>query len=125
MSDPPPGNQSKKSRLQQPKFKDVFSKRRNPSPSPQVAQSVTPPNISAQGTEYTAIVELSTTPSGPLTWEQRMKEGGSTAYEGLKTAIQGVYNCSDMFPPLKTAARVFLTISQVVDVRGSMCSTCK
>jgi hypothetical protein len=108
-----------------------------------VAQSVTPPNTSAsisasptnsatsatqvnpQGTEYTAIVELSTTLSGPLTWEQRMKEGGSTAYEGLKTAIQGIYDCSDMFLPLKTAAGVFLTISKVVDVRGSMCSTCK
>jgi hypothetical protein len=54
-----------------------------------------------------------------------MKEGGSTAYEGLKMAIQGIYDCSDIFLPLKTAAGVFLTISKVVDVRGSMCSTCK
>ena len=54
-----------------------------------------------------------------------MKEGGSTAYEGLKTAIQGIYDCSDIFLPLKTAAGVFLTISKVVDVRGSMRSMCK
>jgi hypothetical protein len=37
-----------------------------------------------------AILELSTTPSGPLTWEDRLKDWGSTAYEGLKTAIQGI-----------------------------------
>jgi hypothetical protein len=54
-----------------------------------------------------------------------MKEGGSTAYEGLKTAIQGIYDCSGSFPPLHTAAGVFLTISKVVDVRGSVCSMCK
>ena len=54
-----------------------------------------------------------------------MKERGSTTYEGLKTAIQGIYDCSDLFLPLKTAAGVFLTISKVVDVRRSMCSTCK
>jgi hypothetical protein len=143
MSDPPPGKQSKKLRLLRP-FKDVFSKSRGRLPSPQVAQSVTPLNANAsipasqtnsatsatqvnpQSNEYTAIVELSITPSdGPLTWEQRLKEGGSTAYEGLKTAIQGIYGCSDMFPPLKTVAGMFLTISKVVDVRGSMCSTYK
>ncbi|KIM76573.1 hypothetical protein PILCRDRAFT_641534 [Piloderma croceum F 1598] len=132
MSDPLPGKQSKKSRLLQP-FKGLFSRRRSRSPSHQVAGSVTAPNMNApisasptnnatsatqvnpQGTEYTAIVELSTTPSGPLTWEQRMKEGGSTAYEGLKTAIQGIHDCSGSFPPLQTAAGVFLTISKVVD----------
>jgi hypothetical protein len=54
-----------------------------------------------------------------------MKEGGSTAYEGLKTAIQGIYDCSDIFLPLKTAAGVFLTISKVVDVRVSIYSTFK
>jgi hypothetical protein len=108
-----------------------------------VTGSVTPPNTSAPisasptnsatsatqvnppSTEYTAIVELSTMPSSLLTWEQQMKEGGSTAYEGLKTAIQGIYDCSDIFLPLKTAAGVFLTISKVVDVRGFICSTCK
>ena len=141
MSDPPPGKQSKKSRLLRP-FKGLFS-RRSHSPSYQGAQSLTPDNASAsipasstnnvtsapqvnpQGTEYTAILELSTTLSAPLTWEHRMKECGSTAYEGLKTAIQGIYDCSGIFPPLQAAAGVLLTISKVVDVRGSMCSTCK
>jgi hypothetical protein len=141
MPDPPPGEQSKKSRLLLP-FKGVLSRSRSRSPSHQVAQSATPPKTSVsisasptnsvtsatqvnpQGTEYTAIVEISTTPSGPPTWEQRMKEGGSTAYEGLKMAIQGIYDCSGSFPPLKTAAGVFLTISNVVDVRGSTCPTC-
>jgi hypothetical protein len=143
MSDPPPGKEPKKSRLLRP-FKGVFSKSRSRSPFHQVTQSVViPSNTSAsisasptnsatsatqvnpQGTEYTAIIELSTTPFGPLTWEQRMKEGGSTAYEGLKTAIQGIYDCSDIFLPLKTAAGAFLTISKVVDVRVSIYSTFK
>ena len=78
-----------------------------------------------QGTEYAAILDLSATSSAPLTWEQRMKERGSTTYEGLKTAIQGIYDCSAIFPPLLATAGVLLTISKLVDVRGSMCSTCK
>ena len=130
MSDPP-GKQLKKSRLLRP-FKGLFSRR-----SHQGAQSVTPhnlntsasisasptnsststPQVNPQGTEYTAILELSTMPSGPLTWEHRMKEWRSTAYEGLKTAIQGIYDCSGSFPLLQMTAGVFLTISKVVDVR--------
>jgi hypothetical protein len=81
------------------------------------------PEANTQGAEYTAILGLPTMPSGPLTWEHQMKEWGSTAYEGLKMAIQGIYNCSGSFPPLQTTAGVLLTISKVVDVRGSMCST--
>ena len=76
--------------------------------------------VNPQGTEYTAILELSITPSGPPTWENRMKEWGTTAYEGLKTAIQGIHDCSSIFPPLQMTAGVLLTISKVVDVRGSM-----
>ena len=196
MSHPPPGKQSKNSRLLRP-IKGLFSRLRSPSPSqsvtplnatasisssptnaasqasyqgaqsviphnatasistsaandatsaPQVsyrAQSVTPHNekasISAsptigatsaaqaipQGTEYTAILDLPTTPSTPLTWEHRMKECGSTAYEGLKMAIQEIYNFSGSFPPLQTTAGVLLTISKLVDVRGSLYSSCK
>lgn len=48
---------------------------------------------------------------------QRIKEMGSTAYAGLTQIVQGLYNCSDIFLPLKTAAGVFLTISKAVDVR--------
>jgi hypothetical protein len=103
-------------------------------PSSQGAQSVTAYNASAslsgspttsatsapqQGTEYAAILEHPTLPSDPLTWEHRMKEWGSTAYEGLKTALQGIYDCSGLFPPLQATAGVLLTISKVVDVRGS------
>ena len=93
------------------------------------AQSVTPPStnlatqVIPQGTEYTAILELSTMPSAPLTWEHRMKECGSTAFEGLKMAIQGIYDFSGSFPPLQTTAGELLTISKVVDVRGSLYST--
>ena len=93
--------------------------------SASLLKSATPAHqVNPQGTEYTAILELSPTPSGPLTWEHRMKAFGSTAYEGLKTAIQGVYDCSGVFPPLQTAAGVLLTICNVVDVRGSMGSAC-
>ena len=78
-----------------------------------------------EGTEYIAILDLPTTPSAPLTWEHRMKEYGSAAYEGLKMVIQGIYDFSGSFPPLQTTAGVLLTISKVVDVCGSLCSTCK
>lgn len=62
-----------------------------------------------------------TTPPGPLTLGQRMQEEGSVAYEGLKTAIRGICDCSDIFLPLKTVAEVLLTICMAVDVRGSIC----
>ena len=73
-----------------------------------------------QGTEYMAILDLSSTPSGPLTFEHRMKDWGSTAYEGLKMAIQGIYDFSGSFPPLQSTAGALLTITKVVDVRGSI-----
>ena len=76
------------------------------------------PQVSPQGTEYMAILELSSTPSGPLTWEHRMKDWGSNAYEGLKMEIQGIYDFSGSFSPLHTKAGALLTISKVVDVRG-------
>ena len=116
-------------------FKGLFS-RRNQSPSLQsdnatASISASPtnngtsaPGVNPQG-EYAAILELSTTPSALLTWEHRMNEWGSTTYDGLKTAIQGIYDFSGTVPPLQTTAGVLLTISKVVDVRGSVCSTCK
>ena len=45
-----------------------------------------------------------------------MKEWGSTTYEGLKTAILRIYDCSGLFPPLQATAGVLLTISKVVCV---------
>ena len=123
MSDPPPGKQSKKSRLLRP-FKGLFSKS-NRSPSQQsdnasasISASLTNSptfGVNLQGTKYTAMPGLSTTP-----WEHRMKKRGSIGYEGLKKAIQGIYNFSGSFPPLQTTVGVLLTISKVVDVRGSV-----
>ena len=138
MSDLPPGKQSRKSLLLRP-FKGLFSRRSRsrgrqsvPPHNATTSISAPPPNtatsahqVNPQDTEYTTFVGLSTTPFGPLSWEHRMKEWGSTAYEGLKTAIQGIYDCSGSFPPLQTTAGVLLTISKVVDVRGPMCYTCK
>ena len=139
-----PSTQSVSTRNASASISAVSAPQVNPkAPVPQEAQSVIPHNASAsisataktcatsatsapqEGTEYTAILELPATPSDSLSWEHQMKEWGGTAYEGLKTAIQGIYNCSGMFPPLQTAAGVLLTISKVVDVRGSMCSKCK
>jgi hypothetical protein len=131
MSDPPPGKQSKKSRRLRP-FKDLLPKRsRSPShrsvipDNASVSISALPTNdsssaplVNPQGTEYAAILELSTTPSG----QHRMREWGSTAYEGLKMAIQGIHDFSGSLPPLQTTAGVLLTISKAVDVCGFMCS---
>ena len=44
---------------------------------------------------------------------------GSLVYEGLKTVLQGLFDCSDMFLPLKTATGGLLTVFKIVDVRGS------
>jgi hypothetical protein len=141
MSDPPPRKQLKE-RLLRP-IKGLFSRVHSRSPSRQGAQSVTPHNATAsisasptndatsapqaipQGTEYTRILDLSTMTSTPLTWEHRMKACGSTAYEGLKMAIQEIYDFSGAFPPLQTTAGVLLTISKLVDVRGYLYSTCR
>ena len=108
MSGLPPAKQSNKLRFLRP-FIDLFSTSR--SPSYQWAQSVTFDK---------PIASKTTLPISSAT-----KECGSTAYEGLKTAIQGIYECSGIFPPLETTAGGLLTISKVVDVCGSTCSTCK
>ena len=52
-----------------------------------------------------------------------MKEWGSTTYEGLKMAIQGIHDFSGSFPPLHTTAGLLLTISKVVDVRALRVNT--
>ena len=65
---------------------------------------------------YAAIGGLSTTPPDPLTPGQRMKETGKTAYRGLIAIVQALSDCSDVFPPLKTACNVILTIHKTVDV---------
>ena len=51
---------------------------------------------------------------------QSQRRVGSAAYEGLKTVLQGLYDCSDMFLPLKAAAGGLLTVIKIIDVRGSI-----
>jgi hypothetical protein len=41
----------------------------------------------------------------------------SAFYEGFKTVVEGLYDCSDMFLPLKTVAGGILKIIKVVEVR--------
>ena len=67
----------------------------------------TPPRIN---NAYTAIGGLPTTTVDPTV--------GSVVYEGLKIVMQGLFDCSDMFLPLKTTAGGLLTIFRIVDVRG-------
>ena len=59
---------------------------------------------------YAAIVGSPANADDPTT--------GSVVYEGLKTILQGLYDCSDVFLPLKAAAGGLLTIFKIVDVSG-------
>ena len=68
---------------------------------------------SSQDNLYAAIGRIPTTAT-------QTQQIGSVAYEGLKTALQGLYDCSDMLLPLKAASGVMLTIIKVFDVRDSM-----
>ena len=133
MSDPPSGKPSKKYRLLR-LLKDPFSRRNRTtfhhSDNATASISASPTDnatsasqVNLAGTEYTSILGLSTTPSAPLIFEQRMKEYGSTTYEGLKEIMRAIFDLSGSFPPLKTTAAVFLMISMAVDVSGSLCST--
>ncbi|KAJ7754384.1 hypothetical protein DFH07DRAFT_823141 [Mycena maculata] len=49
------------------------------------------------------------------TRNQTAAELGRTAYDGLSLIVQSLYDCSDIFLPLKTAAGVFLAITGVVE----------
>ncbi|KAK6995914.1 WD40-repeat-containing domain protein [Favolaschia claudopus] len=48
--------------------------------------------------------------------DQSLARRAGTVYEGLKTVFQGLYDTSDMFLPLKTAAGVLLWICETVDM---------
>ncbi|KAG5650910.1 hypothetical protein H0H81_010573 [Sphagnurus paluster] len=85
------------------------------------AASATPQvNIGTQMSEplqenhYTVIGGLST-PAAPGTRVQQMKATGSVIYEGLKLVLQGLYDCSDSFLPLKAATGAFLKVIDVVE----------
>lgn len=75
-----------------------------------VAMSVGRPSPSPSTTEASG-----TTESGFSSG--RMGEVSSAAYAGLTAIVQGLYDCSDMFLPLKTAAGIFLTVSGIAEVR--------
>ena len=71
-------------------------------------------NSNPQDNLYTAIGGL----PAAVVPTTKTRQIGSVAYEGLKTVLQGLYDCSDMFQPLKTATGALLTILRIVDVRG-------
>jgi hypothetical protein len=72
----------------------------------------------SQDNDYLAIGGLPAVGAGadPETRVQQAKAVGSVVYEGLKTVVQGLYDCSDIFLPLKTAAGGILTIIKFVEV---------
>ena len=81
-----------------------------PVPVPQMDDESSAQAPAGTNNTYTAIVGVPATTVDPTT--------GSVVYEGLKMVLQGLYDCSDMFLPLKTAAGSLLTIFKIVDVRG-------
>ncbi|KAF5351362.1 hypothetical protein D9758_008072 [Tetrapyrgos nigripes] len=99
----PPSTSSPSS--QPPPTLPTASPTAQPPPTSQPSHSQSSPN------EYMA---LSTSPA-LQTPGQRMKQGGSIAYAGLKQVALALRDCSDAFPPLKTAAAVFSKIAEVVD----------
>ena len=68
-------------------------------------------NLAPQDNRYLAI--------GPLAVvidPETAKAKGSAVYEGLKIVVKGLYNCSDIFLPLKTVAGGILTFIEIVEV---------
>jgi hypothetical protein len=91
--------------------------RGSPSPSSQNVTSSPSPTASPTSQSAPTTAMVSGTPASRPS-SGRMHEVGSAAYAGFTAIVQGLYDCSDMFLPLKTAAGIFLTISGVVEVRG-------
>ena len=75
------------------------------------------PHQAGNTDEYAAISGIPTMPLDGLTPGQRMKERGSTAYQGLIAVVQALSDCSDIFLPLKAACNVILTVHKTIDVR--------
>jgi len=72
-------------------------------------------NLAPQDNDYLAIGGLPAVVVGPETRVQQAKAAGSVVYERFKTVVEGLYDCSDMFLPLKTAAGGILTIIKFVE----------
>ena len=71
-------------------------------------------DLAPQNNYYLAIGGLPAVVVNPETGVQQAKAGGSVIYEGFKRVVEGLYDCSDMFLPLKTAAGGILTIIKFV-----------
>jgi len=80
-------------------------------------------NLPPQDNGYLAIGGALPSGFDPGTRVQQAEEVGSVVYEGLKIVVKGLYDCSDMFLPLKTVAGGILTFIGLVEVRGSMYDT--
>jgi len=78
--------------------------------------ALSPAIIAPQDNAYLAIGGLPAVVVDPETRVQQAKAVGSVVYEGLKTVVEGLYDCSDIFLPLKTAAGGILTIIKFVEV---------
>ena len=81
--------------------------------------TATSPNsgdLSPQNNDYLAIGGLPAVVADPETRVHQANAVGSVIYEGFKTVVEGIYDCSDIFLPLKTAAGVILKIIVFVEV---------
>jgi len=84
--------------------------------STSTATSLNSGDLAPQNDDYLAIGGLPAVVFDPETRLQQAKVVGNVVYEGFKTVVEGLYDCSDMFLPLKTAAGGILTIIKFVEV---------
>ena len=80
------------------------------------ATSLNSGDLASQNNDYLAIGGLPAVVVDHETRVQQVKAVGSVVYEGFKTVLEGLYDCSDMLLPLKTAAGGILTIIKFVEV---------
>lgn len=76
----------------------------------------TPATIAPQDNTYLEIGGAPAVVVNPKTSGRKAKAARGVAYEGLKRVVDALYDCSDVFPPLKSAAAVFRTIIKFVEV---------
>ena len=77
-------------------------------------------NLASEDNSYLAIGGPLPDRVDPETRVQQAEAVGSVIYEGLKIVVKGLYDCSDIFLPLKTVAGGILTFVEIVEVSGSM-----
>ena len=85
--------------------------------STSTATSLNSRNLTPQlNNNYLAISGIPALVVGPETRVQQAKAMGSVVYEGFKAVLQGLYDCSDIFLPLKTLTGGILAIIDLVEV---------